>query len=440
LLGISLVPPAQSGEAAIIDQVMPGHSGEKLGLRKGDVIVELGGRPLQNRGGVLAYTSTLTAGAPVDVKVKRGGKIVRLRGKSVPRPLESYRGAKVDYGAVPFSGGRLRDLLVMPEGVAQPPVLFLIQGFSCVSVESPDPKHSYRRLGDELIARGIAYYRVEKPGIGDSAGTPNCAQIDYATELDAFRTAYRHLVEVRGADPDRIFMLGHSLGGLQAPMLAAERPPRGVAVYGTGLRNWADYHQDLNAIQPYLFEGQDPGKLAEAAARSRDMLRLFYFERKAPREIAASKPEFDAAMRELMSWDGGDRIFGRHYKYAQDLAHQPLHAAWRNTRSNVLALYGESDVVALFDTDHKLIADIANWFRPGSGRYVEVAATGHGMDRIGNRFEVREKTIAAGAPPTGEFNPEVAEALAGWIKDSMAKPPVRTLPERVLPAAPASAP
>jgi hypothetical protein len=100
----------------------------------------------------------------------------------------------------------------------------------------------------------------------------------------------------------------------------------------------------------------------------------------------------------------------------------------------VLGLYGESDVVAVFDTDHRLLADIANWHRPGSGRYVEVAGTDHAMGKVGNRFELREKTIAAGRAPTGEFNTEIAEVLASWIKESMSKPPVRTLPSRPAPA------
>jgi hypothetical protein len=96
-------------------------------------------------------------------------------------------------------------------------------------------------------------------------------------------------------------------------------------------------------------------------------------------------------------------------------------------------MYGEADLVALFDEDHRLIADIANHYRPGSGRYVEIPRTGHGMDVVGDRQELRRHTVAAGAVPTGEFNPEVARVLAGWIREAMARPPVR----EQAPAAPA---
>ena len=425
--GISMQQGPQASGRAVVDQVFPGQTAAALGIRTGDVIVEVGGKPVDGPPAVVAYVGTLTAGDPVDLKLIRAGQEIRLAREAIGRPRESYDGATVDYGAVPFRGGHLRDLLLLPDGVETPPILFLIQGFSCSSIEPPTPDHPSRRLGAELAARGIGYYRVEKPGVGDSVGTPACVDIDFATELDAFRSAYEHLVETRGVDADRIFMFGHSLGGLQAPLLAKELPPRGVAAYGTVLRNWADYHQALDTFQTYLFTGADPGVEAAQAEANRAMFRLYYFERQAPAVIAAAHPGHEAALRELLAWDGGERAFGRHYKFMQDLAHQPIVAAWRDTKSNVLSLYGESDVVALFDTDHRMIADIANWQRPGSGRYVEVAETDHGMTKVGDRTELRRKTIANnGTPPDGEFNPEVADILASWIKESMAKPPVRT--------------
>ena len=34
-------------------------------------------------------------------------------------------------------------------------------------------------------------------------------------------------------------------------------------------------------------------------------------------------------------------MFGRNFTYMQDLARQPIIAAWQNARTNVLALYGD---------------------------------------------------------------------------------------------------
>ncbi|TFI57018.1 alpha/beta fold hydrolase [Sphingomonas parva] len=409
-LGIAMASGANAPEGPpLVDRVLPGQTAERLGLRQGDRIVAAGGKPVARSQDVVAYASGLIAGDPVELRVDRGGKAVRLRGKALGRPTESFAGGETVYGTVPFRGGQLRDILVTPNGVANPPVVYLIQGFTCTTVESP-ADGPYHRLGEELIRRGIAYYRVEKPGVGDSAGGPRCVDTGYEVELDAFRAAYRKLAESFGQD--RIFMLGHSLGGLEAPMLAAEQPPRGVAVYGTVLRNWADYHHDVDVYQAYLLTGADPAAEADRAERNRRRLEAFYLERRAPADIIRDDPAAAQALRDVLAWDGGERVFGRHYSFAQDLPHQPLIKAWRDARTNVLALYGESDVVALFDSDHRMIADIADFHRPGTGRYVEIAGTDHGMTLVGNRSELRAKAIAAGSPPDGEFNPRIAEVLA----------------------------
>ena len=434
-LGVAMPADRQTGSGATVGEVLAGGTAEAIRLQPGDVIVKAGERPVGAPAEVIAYAATLRGPSPVTLTVRRGGRTFALRGRAREWPREHYAGGTVDYGEVRWQGGALRDIMITPEGVAQPPVVFLIQGFSCATIEPNDPNHPYRRLGEALLREGIAYYRVEKPGLGDSAGTPHCTQIDYATELDAFRAAYRQLIERRGFAPERIFIFGHSLGGLQAPMLAAEEPPRGIAVYGTVLRNWADYHRDTAQFQSYLTTGEDLAEATRRAETWREAFRRFYFEHEAPAAIAASSPALAEGLREAFAWDGGVDVFGRHFQYDQDLAGLPLVEAWRNARTNVLSMYGESDMVALNDEDHRLIADLANFLRPGSGRYVEIARTGHGMDVIGTRLEVRERARAGGGAPAGAFNPEVARTLAAWIRDSMARPPVLRQSASTSPAA-----
>lgn len=425
-LGVAMAPDRQTGNGATVTQVFPGGTAAMMGIQEGDTIVRAGGQPVTNPDQLVAFAGTLREGMQVELEVRRGERALNLSGAAAGRPLESHQGGRVDYGAVPWRGGRLRDILLTPEGVANPPVVFLIQGFSCATVEPPQPGHPYRRLGEELLRAGIGYYRVEKPGMGDSIGPPNCTEIDYQTELDAFRTAYRHLVESRGIEPDRIFFFGHSLGGMQAPMLAAETAPRGVAAYGTVLRNWADYHRDISMFQGFLITGEDPVAGVERAERARDAIRLFYIDKQAPAAIAAARPELADSLRYDLNWDGGENVFGRHYSFAQQLSGLPLVAAWRDSRTNVLAVYGASDLVAYSDEDHRLIPELVNFYRPGTARYVEVPNTAHGMDLVGDRHQLREATRAAGQMPEGEFNPEVARILAQWVQESMARPPVRT--------------
>jgi hypothetical protein len=427
-LGLSLGPVEGGGPGVAVRGVLPAQTGQALGVREGDVILRAGGTPVGAVPEVVAYAGRLAAGAPVELTVRRGAREMRLRGPARARPLESWEGgARVDYGAVPWRGGHLRDILVTPAGAtAETPVVFLIQGFSCGSIDSIPADHPYRALGTALVAQGIGYYRVEKAGLGDSAGTPQCSDVDFAAEMEGFQAAYRHLVEARGIDADRIFMFGHSLGGYQAPLLAAGRAPRGVAVYGTLVKSWGDYHRDLMQFQPFTLGGSDPVEVSAQNDTDRELFRRYYFLRQAPAAIAAASPEHAARLREILNWDGGERAMGRHWKFMQDLAHVPVIPAWRDTRSNVLAMYGEADFAALWDEDHRLIVDMVNHWRPGTARFLSFARTGHGMEIEGTKDEIRARNIAGTQAPDAPFNAEVPNALAAWIRESMARPPVRT--------------
>ena len=115
---------------------------------------------------------------------------------------------------------------------------------------------------------------------------------------------------------------------------------------------------------------------------------------------------------------------GRNYRFMQDLAHAPIIPAWRDTRSNVLTMYGRADFAAMWDEDHKIIADIVNHYRPGTARFVDFERTGHGMELEGTMAEVRARNIAGTPAPSAAFNVEVPRALAQWIRESMARPPV----------------
>ena len=422
-LGIQL-NPGPGGTGVVVGNAFPGGTAASLGVRNGDTIRAVNGKPVASPDDVVAIARALHAGAPVTFDLTRAGAPLTVSGKAMPRPFEQYRGATVDYGSLPFRDGRLRDVLVMPEAPGDAPVLFYIQGYSCGSIEGAPAGSFYHRLGEELIARGIGFYRVEKLGEGDSIGSLKCVDADFAAELEGFKAAYRHLLKERKIAPERIFMLGHSMGGIQAPFLAAETAPRGVAAYGTVVRNWADYHHDLDATQNFLIGGADPAQTARDSEANRDLFRLFYFEKMSPAEIVKARPDFADALRNGFAWDGKEGMFGRHYKFAQQLAALELIDAWKNSKTNVLALYGKSDMVALTDVDHRYLADIANYWRPGSGTYVEIADTGHGMELLGTRAAIRERNRAGGPPLEGEFNPKVADALSDWIKASLAKPPL----------------
>jgi Zn-dependent M28 family amino/carboxypeptidase len=63
----------------LVDGVTPGGPAEKGGIKDGDVIVEIGGKPVKNIGGYMSAMSAQKAGTPTEVVVMRKGQKVTLK-------------------------------------------------------------------------------------------------------------------------------------------------------------------------------------------------------------------------------------------------------------------------------------------------------------------------------------------------------------------------
>jgi dienelactone hydrolase len=73
---------------------------------------------------------------------------------------------------------------------------------------------------------GMVFYRVDKPGVGDSEGV--CGDADFRSELDGYRAAYRQLAAREDVDPRRIFVFGWSNGGDRAAVPEEKIPAAGA--------------------------------------------------------------------------------------------------------------------------------------------------------------------------------------------------------------------
>lgn len=408
LLGIGLGPAGEAQQAGLpVTAVNEGGAALAAGLRVGDRLLSLNGRPINQGAHLVRASAALRAGDEARFVVMRDGAEAVLTAPAVPRPPEFFTGGTVDPGEVAFDGGALRDMLVLPEGAtAQTPVVFLIQGHTCSTLDNGGGYGPYRALIHGLLARGVGVYRVEKPGMGDSRSPNDCWNISYETETAGFQAAYDALTGVRGVSPERVFLLGHSMGGLQAPQLAARRAPAGVAVYGTVLRNWADYLQGIYAFQSWLADpAVDPGEAYATSETLRAEQMDYYFSGRDPRETVRMRPEAAEALRNL-GWDGEDQVDGHHWSYFQSIARVNLPAAWRDVQSPVLAVHGTDDWIAYSEEDHKLIARLVNTRRPGTARFVSLPGLNHGM-----------ASVAAGANGQRAYDPAFTALIADWIAE-----------------------
>src|SRR5262249_829708 len=119
-------------------------------------------------------------------------------------------------------------------------------------------------LADALTRRGIGVLRVDDRGVGGSTGhTMNSTSDDFAGDVLAGVAFLKARPEI---DRAKISLVGHSEGGLIAPMVAARSPDVAsiVLMAGTGLPG-----DEIVRLQSGLI-GQALGLDAQTAARGRD--------------------------------------------------------------------------------------------------------------------------------------------------------------------------
>ncbi len=80
----------------------------------------------------------------------------------------------------------------------------------------------FRQVADTLSRRGIAVLRLDDRGTGESGGTfAGATTRDFADDIEAAVAWLRARPDI---DPARIALVGHSEGGIIAPLIAAEDP------------------------------------------------------------------------------------------------------------------------------------------------------------------------------------------------------------------------
>ena len=134
-------------------------------------------------------------------------------------------------------GHVLAGTLTIPEGPGPFPAAVLISGSGPQDRDETIFRHKpFLVIADYLTRHDIAVLRCDDRGTAGSTGSfSGATSADFATDTLA---AMRFLPTVDGIDPGRIGLIGHSEGGLIAPMVAGMTDDVGfmVLLAGTGVR------------------------------------------------------------------------------------------------------------------------------------------------------------------------------------------------------------
>jgi hypothetical protein len=147
--------------------------------------------------------------------------------KKIVRPQEPTKPYPYDTEEVIFTSEEgkvtLAGTLSLPKNKENFSTAILISGSGPQNRDEEFMTHKpFLVLADHLTRNGIAVLRYDDRGFGASTGDHNAAtSADFATDVKA---AIKYLKSRKDIDPEKIGLIGHSEGGLIAPIVAADVP------------------------------------------------------------------------------------------------------------------------------------------------------------------------------------------------------------------------
>jgi pimeloyl-ACP methyl ester carboxylesterase len=162
------------------------------------------------------------SGQTLSLTLKRVDKAVEILRPQVPKKPYPYIEEELVYENKE-AGITLAGTLTLPSGDASSPVVLLITGSGPHDRdETIYGHHPFLVLADYLTRQGIAVLRVDDRGVGESTGDfSQATSVDFASDVLA---GIEYLKTRKEINPEQIGLIGHSEGGLIAPMVAVKSP------------------------------------------------------------------------------------------------------------------------------------------------------------------------------------------------------------------------
>jgi pimeloyl-ACP methyl ester carboxylesterase len=413
LLGVNVEPT--SDNHVRIAKMVSGSAAKRSELAVGDIVLALNGLPIDSVATFLGVVKSVKSGDSITCVIQRGGKELNINVNVGEWPREQPGDIQVLYDAVDTHSAELRSILTRPRGTTSKlPAILYLQGIGCDSIDWPlsEPNLS-RELVYRLTRAGFVVMRSEKSGVGDSTGAP-CRDAGFRDEVSLFVSALRKLKSYDFVDSANIFLFGHSAGGWVAPLVAAAEPVRGIVVYGTVVRPFAEYLVENRRRNEWLRVHPNLPQLEDEQRLFAQLLHYVFVEKISVREAATKHPELAAIVKKLVPRDDEHLYDLRSLQYFRELNDENVARVWASLDIPVLALIGEFDIRTL-PLDHEYIVAIVNASHPGNGKWQVLPRMDHG-------FALHQSLSDSAAHEfVGPFGDEVVQETAEWIQRIVAK-------------------
>lgn len=404
--------PVANGIA--IDTVVPNSTMAKLKLKKGDILQSVNNQPTLTMEAYGKAVGPIRTDDKITVQYLRNGKFATASAKAVMKPYETSPIADIIYDWVPFKNGYLRTMTYKPKSTQKVPCILLIPGYGCGSIENYSKSYN-GRLIDDWIRSGFAVVTIEKSGLGDSFGCAPCSEVDIQTDIESFDAGYRYMEQLPFADTSKLFIWGHSMGGTIAPEIAKIHNPKGVMVFGCVFRPWNEFLLEMHRVQKPLLDNLTYQQTEDFARTIHKIYYEFFINKKSPAQLLQI-PEFrDLTISELGYKKDSNDMWGRHWKFWQQIDSLDLAKSWGEVKCPVLVLHGGTDYEQCSVVEPMMIEKTVNEKYPGNALWITIPDLDHFMMKSKDWPEA-VRNFRDGQYAKGNFNQKIAEETVKWLK------------------------
>jgi len=386
-------------QGVLLDKIIPGSTAEKAGFKKGDVLLSINGTATNNG----AATSSYVAAQKTDAftyELLRNGKTIKGKASFMRFPQEKYPDLVVDYTYAKTNTGLQRIIITKPKTNPNGSALVFIGGIGCYSMDFAfDTAANELQMLNYLARAGFTTVRIEKPGMGDNKGySKDCDKISFKEEVNGYVEAIKQLEQNKQLSTDKLFLFGHSMGGVMAPMVAAQVPVKGIIAYGTIGSNFIEYLLKSRRTIAEA-EGWEPDSTDDYIKDCCECAAYYFSEGMSKEQAAAKKP---ACLEHLSVFDLRSR------QYNDELYSLNIPALWHSFKGKALLIWGEGDFISCKD-DHEIITNTVNHYNSGAATFATIAAT-HGMEYASD--------FQQGLRNPGPYNADLGKIVLNWLRKS----------------------
>ncbi len=355
-----------------------------------------------------AIAGTMTQGMALKLDLKRmsaaeaKAAVAPPARPQTPKPPFPYAIEEVTYPSKE-AGVTMGCTLTIPAGAGPHPAVALISGSGAQDRDETIMNHKpFLVLADHLSRRGIAVLRCDDRGVGKSTGDRSKAtSADFSNDAEG---GLDYLAKRKEIDSKRIGFIGHSEGGLIAPMIAVRRPETAFIVLMAG--SGVDGEQILYEQGQAVLKAQGASE-ERLAVQKQLQVKMFGIIRAEPdpgtaatklKEVLGSAPAVEQSIRNVNSpW----------FRYFLTYNPQPVLA---KVKCPVLALDGSLDTQVVAAQNLPAIEaalkqggnrDFEIALLPGLNHLMQTAKTGG----VGEYSQI-EETMA----------PAALDKMASWLR------------------------